>query len=236
MPSDHDGSLDAARKGRCPECSGCLFEIIPHQTTWHAIEEFLQSADFDGADIALAEQWIHPGSYCHQHGCLVLAEYGLPELRDDHEYRVFLTWCGKNRKELIVQLKKSLDVSLPEAKDIVSAERPRLAAGSLWEISTLCESLEDVGAELEIEQRDKTSGDLIGVFQHPPAEFSTHRRSPTTSSGLGMQAFVNDDGTVKGMMDGLTAEYLAGCGKSHRCSYRSPVKRDVQALGCRMSL
>ncbi len=41
MPSDHDGSLDAAKEGRCPECSGRLFEIIPHQTSWKAIEELL---------------------------------------------------------------------------------------------------------------------------------------------------------------------------------------------------
>ena len=52
MPSDHDGSFDAVRESRCPECSASLFEIIPQQTTWRAIEEFLQSADFDGADIA----------------------------------------------------------------------------------------------------------------------------------------------------------------------------------------
>ena len=47
-----------------------MFEIIPHQTSWKAIEEFLQSADSAVADIARAEQWIHPGRYCHKHGCL----------------------------------------------------------------------------------------------------------------------------------------------------------------------
>ncbi len=111
MSNDHDGSLDAVREGRCPECSGRLFEIVPHQTTWQAIEEFLQSADFHGADVALAEQWIHPGSYCHKHGCLVLAEYGPSELRDDHEYRTFLKGCGQHRKEVIARIRQSLDVS-----------------------------------------------------------------------------------------------------------------------------
>ena len=40
MPSDHDGSFDAVRESQCPKCSERLFEIIPQQTTWRAIEEF----------------------------------------------------------------------------------------------------------------------------------------------------------------------------------------------------
>lgn len=56
MSSVNDGSMDAVRDGRCPKCAGRLFEIIPQQTTWHAIEEFLQAAEFEGADVALAER------------------------------------------------------------------------------------------------------------------------------------------------------------------------------------
>ena len=134
MSSDNDGSIDAVRDGRCPKCAGRLFEIIPHQTTWHAIEEFLEAAEFEGVDLALAERWIHPGSYCHQHGCLVLAEFGLPEGTDWGAARYFGSWefRGERKKELKllpVELKKQLLKHVLEHSDRENANDARGAFG-----------------------------------------------------------------------------------------------------------
>lgn len=75
--------LGAVKDECCPECGEQLFAIVPRQTTWRAIETFLQSAQFDGTAEAINERWIHPGSYCSQHGGHALADYGIPELRDE---------------------------------------------------------------------------------------------------------------------------------------------------------
>ncbi len=194
--------------GRCPECSQPIFEVVPQQITWRTIEEFLRSARFDGAAEALQERWIHPGGYCSTHGCVVLADYGVPDLRDEHEYRVFLVGCGARRKDVILALRRSLGIPLVEAQSLVKSPRSRLASGSLGEISELVEGLEMLGAELEIEQCDSDSGELVQTFRSLPAQFSLLGRTQKSGSGLELRSIVDDEGNVTGLMDGLTAAYL----------------------------
>ena len=212
-----DARLGAMKDECCPECGEPPFAIVPRQTTWRAIETFLQSARFDGTGQAIDERWIHPGSYCSQHGGHALDTCRIPELRDEYEYRVFLAACGQRRKDVILELKGLLDRSLVEAKEIADAHRPLLAKGLIGEVSALCESLEHLGAELEVEQWEGNSGALVQKFESLPAHFSTRRRpqAQTISPGLSLEPVFDDEGNPEGLMDGLTAQYLESDAPDH---------------------
>jgi hypothetical protein len=63
---------------------------------------------------------------------------------------LYLIEAGPDRQRVLLLVKSELNLSLPEAKALVDADRPRLAVGSRVRIDQLRKRFEEAGAAVEV--------------------------------------------------------------------------------------